>query len=274
MVLHAVLVAIIIAGAREFPILPGAAPVFIVPLPEGGERAVELPAYREPAAGFRLPLPGLPLEGAAGRDAAVRLRELSDAVARRLTDSFPFVPGIHGRGRPGRIAPALGDGRLWVRPLPAEPRELAQRLRRSTAELADSIIEVTVQAYLDSIAHEPGADGTELPRWVTEVEGKKYGIDGSSIYIAGLRIPAALLALLPLPAAGNPDQNADWARMMDIRRDIYYSAARAGNVAEFKRYVREIRERKEAERRFKENQRQRPDSQPPAPPSPKDAPLP
>lgn len=260
-------------GARDFPALPGAQPVFIVPLPEGGERAVELPAYREPAAGFRLPLPGVPLDRAAG-GAAVRLRELSDADVRRLTDSFPFAPGVRGRGRPGRIAPALGDGRLWVRPLPAEPRELAQRLRRTTAELADSIIEVTVQAYLDSIAHEPGAEN-ELPRWVTEVEGKKYGIDGSSIYIAGLRIPAALLALLPLPAAGNPDQNADWARMMDIRRDIYYAAARAGNVAEFKQYVKEIRERKEAERRFKENRRQRPDSQPPAPPPPpKDAPLP
>jgi hypothetical protein len=254
-------------------VLPGAQPVFIVPLPEGGERAMQLPAYREPAAGFRLPLPGLPVDRRAGQGDAVRLRELSNA-ARRMTDSVPYVPGVRGRGRPGRIAPALGDGRLWVRPLPAEPRELAQRLRRTTAELADSIIEVTVQAYLDSIAHEPGADGTELPRWVTEVEGKKYGIDGSSIYIAGLRIPAALLALLPLPAAGNPDQNADWARMMDIRRDIYHAAERAENVAEFKQYVKEIRERKEAERRFKENQRQRPDSAPPAPPLPKDAPLP
>ena len=93
MVLHAVLVAVILAGAREFPVLPGAQPVFIVPLPEGGERAMELPAYREPAAGFRLPLPGLPVDRRARPGEAVRLRELSDA-ARRI-----FLPRIWASDR-------------------------------------------------------------------------------------------------------------------------------------------------------------------------------
>ena len=268
------LVALIVTGAREFPARPGVQPILIVPLLDGGQRAAELPAYREPAAGFRLPLPGLPVDRAPGPGEVVRLRNPSDAAAaRRRPDSLPLAPPVRGRGRPGRIGPALGEGRLWVRPLPAAPRELAQRLRRTTAELADSIVEVTVQAYLDSLAGEPGAAGTPLPSWVTEVEGKKYGIDGSSIYIAGIKIPAVLLALLPLPVAGNSAQDAAWDRMMDIRRDIYDAAARADNVAEFKQYVREIRERKEAERRFQQNQRQRPSDQP-APPPPEDAPLP
>jgi hypothetical protein len=99
-----------------------------------------------------------------------------------------------------------------------------------------------------------------LPDWTTEVGGRKFGLDDKYIYVAGIRIPSVLLALLPLPDAGNYDRNQAYNRLMDIRRDIYQAAARADNTAEFKRYVKEIRERKERERRFREAQRQAPDS--------------
>ncbi|HJS47673.1 MAG TPA: hypothetical protein VJ773_06795, partial [Gemmatimonadales bacterium] len=169
-----------------------------------------------------------------------------------------------GRGA-RRLPPALASGQLWVRPLPAAPQELAQRLQRSHEEMADSAVTAIVQAYLDSVAHEPGAEGVELPSWTTELGGRKFGLDEKYIYVAGLKIPAVLLALLPFPAAGNPDQNRAYSHLMDIRRDIYQAARRADNTAEFKKYVREIRERKERERQFREAQRQPPDSTPAAP---------
>ena len=38
-----------------------------------------------------------------------------------------------------------------------------------------------------------------MPSWVTEVAGKKFGLDSKNIYVAGLKIPAVVLALLPDP---------------------------------------------------------------------------
>jgi len=115
------------------------------------------------------------------------------------------------------------------------------------------------------LARGPGAGDEALHDWTTEVGGRKFGLDDKYIYVAGIRIPSVLLALLPLPAAGNYDRNQAYNRLMDIRRDIYQAAARADNTAEFKRYVKEIRERKERERRFREAQREAPDSAAAAP---------
>ncbi len=58
-----------------------------------------------------------------------------------------------------------------------------------------------VQGYLDSIAADPSSRKAGLPSWTTNVAGTKFGLDSSNIYIAGLKIPAAVLALLPIPAA-------------------------------------------------------------------------
>jgi hypothetical protein len=123
-------------------------------------------------------------------------------------------------------------------------------------------VTATVQAFLDSIAREPGA-ATQLPDWTTNLGGKKYGIDGRNIYIAGLKIPAAVLALLPIPATGNYDQAKAAQRIEAMRADLLQAAQRAENVAEFKKAIKEIRERKEREREFERNQRTPP---PPIPP--------
>src|SRR5690606_39602140 len=52
-----------------------------------------------------------------------------------------------------RIGPGLARGKLWVRPLPLPPRELAQRLARSHSEIADSAVTAIVKAFLESEAH-------------------------------------------------------------------------------------------------------------------------
>ena len=157
----------------------------------------------------------------------------------------------------GRIGPGLAEGKLWVRPLPLPPRDLAQRLTRTKAELVDSAVTQIVQAYLDSIASDPSSRNQGLPSWTTEIAGKKFGLDSKNIYIAGLKIPAAVLALLPIPA-GNIDQNRAYNHLMDLRTDLMYAAQRAQNMEEFKTMIRELRERKEREREFEKNQRTAP----------------
>jgi hypothetical protein len=145
------------------------------------------------------------------------------------------------------------------------PRELAQRLTRTRAELLDSAVTSIVQAYLDSIASDPASRNQGLPSWTTEIAGRKFGLDSKNIYIAGLKIPAAVLALLPIPA-GNIDQNRAYNHLMDIRTDLQFAAQRAQNMEEFKTMIREMRERKQREREFERNQRTAPP--PEEPPTP------
>jgi hypothetical protein len=163
------------------------------------------------------------------------------------------------------IGPGLAQGRLWVRPLPLPPQELAQKLSRSHAQLVDSAVTAIVQSYLDSIANDPASRDEGMPSWTTQIAGKKFGIDSKHIYIAGLKIPAAVLALLPIPA-GNIDQNRAYNHLMDLRTDLMYAAQRAANMEEFKTMIREMRERKEREREFQKNQRTAPP--PEEPPTP------
>lgn len=152
----------------------------------------------------------------------------------------------------GRLGPAPASGKLWVRPLPLAPRELAARLARTQAEMADSAVTAIIQAFLDSLAMDPAAQAARPPDWTTHIAGAKFGLDSKWIYVAGLKIPTALLALLPLPP-GNEQKAFD--RSGELYRDLRQAAQRAANLEEFKKTIKEIRERTEAERQFKKNQR-------------------
>jgi hypothetical protein len=154
-----------------------------------------------------------------------------------------------------KIGPGLGNGQLWVQPLPLPPRELAKRLQRTNAELVDSVVTATIQSFLDSIALEPGADRAALPDWTRSVAGLKFGLDSKNIYIAGLKIPAAVLALLPIPGA---NQSKAFDRSDEMYADLRRAASRAATLAEFKQAIREMRERKERERALLKAQRESP----------------
>jgi hypothetical protein len=169
---------------------------------------------------------------------------------------------------PDRIGPGFGDGQLWVRPLPLPPQELAQRLRKTGAQLADSVVKATIQAFLDSIAREPGADRAELPEWSTEIAGKKFGIDKKYVTVAGFKIPAAVLALIPLHGGTNESKAFD--RTDELLTDLRYAANRSQTVDDFKKAISEMRKRKEEEHEFQKNQRSQP---PPALRSPAPAPA-
>ena len=257
---HALLLLTRVEG--RLPVLPHRPPQLIVLAPPAnGPTAVPMP--------YRVPRP----EGHAGkatsgvRPSRPTLRPRPQAVAelpepRRRpvhpdTSSVPAPPAPRTPPTIGRIGPGLADGRLWVRPLPLPPRELAQRLSKNHVELVDSAVTAIVQAYLDSIASDPSTRAQALPSWTKEIAGKKFGLDSKNIYIAGLKIPAAVLALLPIPA-GNIDQNRAYNHLMDLRADLLNAAQRADNLEEFKARIREMRLRKEQEREFERNQRTAP----------------
>jgi hypothetical protein len=85
------------------------------------------------------------------------------------------------------------------------------------------------------------------PRWTTEIDGNTWGVDGSWIYLGDFKIPTALLALLPLPQ-GNYERAQDAANLQRMREEIIDAARRAETASDFRRYVGEVRKRRDAER--------------------------
>lgn len=234
--------------------------VILTPIPSAEPREVRMPFRRRvveagrPERRREVPVaPSLPVQ--APPPAVVTAQP-----PLRLPGPAPVVADTASRPAPGvgGLRPNLGGGQLWVRPLPVPPRELARRITKSPAELADSAVTAIVQAYLDSIAAEPGASQAELPSWTTELGGKKYGTDGRNIYIAGLKIPAAVLALIPLPIAGNPTQDAAYRQVQQMRNDMLYAARRSENLDDFKRAIKEIRERRRREYELEKARREAP----------------
>lgn len=164
--------------------------------------------------------------------------------------------GAPGAGRPGyQIGPALGEGKLWVRPLPAPPREIAEALTRSHLELVDSAVSAIVQAYIDSVLNAPAAPGSAPPSWTTQIFGKTFGLDSKYIYLGGLKIPSAVLAFLPIKGGGLTMEYSQAARMASIREDLAYAAQRSATLDDFKRAVRELRAERERQRQLQQNQR-------------------
>jgi hypothetical protein len=179
--------------------------------------------------------------------------------------AVPTRPGGLGVGVGKRILrPDLGDGRVWVRPWDAIAAAIAGADDTTPVDAAthaariDSAITARIMAFLDTLPPDSMATPTPKP-WVTEISGQKWGLDGSWIYLGNIKLPTAILALLPLPQ-GNYQQAQRESELQRIRLDIMQAARRAQSASEFKKYVKETRERREAEREFKKNQRTPPDS--------------
>jgi hypothetical protein len=257
---QSVLASLAVHSLLFFVVIEGSPPRF---LPRRSIVMIPIPAP-EPARATLTPFYVPLVERGQGRALVLirPVRPLPERIEIRPVEPvLPEPPDTGGvaRSPAGRIGPGLGSGRLWVRPLPLPPKELAARLQPSRQQLLDSAVTAIVQGYLDSIAREPGADKVSLPDWTTEVAGTKFGLDSRNIYIAGLKIPAAVLALLPIPSGGNQqralDHNGEW-----IAEDLRRAAQRATTLDEFKQAVRELRERKKYEKALERAQRERPDS--------------
>lgn len=158
-----------------------------------------------------------------------------------------------------RIGPARGEGKLWIKPLPAAPREIAEALTKTHIQLVDSAVAAIVQAYVDSALNAPSAPGAALPSWTTQIFGKTFGIDSKYIYLGGLKIPSAVLALLPIKSGGTTMEYSQSLRLAAIREDLATAAQRAQTMEDFKRAVKELRAERERRHQLEENQKKKPE---------------
>lgn len=158
-----------------------------------------------------------------------------------ITGSGPLV----GTGGPTRgVRPAFKDPRLWEEPSPVLTAP------RTVRETVEDIIVGDVARISDSLAaarpkREPGD-------WTFERNGRKYGIDSKFIRLGPVSIPTAVLALLPVNVQANPVALDRERALNYMKADIDYHAQRAISEDEFRRNVRNLRERKERERAGRE----------------------
>jgi len=247
--------------------------IILVPLGTEGPRAVDMP-FREPSAGAaprRPPRSGvstLPTPETGPVPEPQPPQDTATVVAAPEPDTVAAPVG-EGRGTArGHVGPALGDGKLWARPLPLPPRDLAHAVVRTNAELVDSAVTAIVQAYIDSVlsvapANEP------LPRWSTKVGDQQLGLDAQWIYLGPIKIPTALVAGLlnaigGLPVGGSAEQS-DYTRfrtLQQMREDVQYAARRAQTMADFKKAIKDLRVERERQREFEKNQRTPPAKKP------------
>lgn len=199
--------------------------------------------------------------GGLGRTAVAAERPIATPIPEAPPTALPppVPPDTQPRARPavnGSLVPgpALGDGLLWVTPRPALPSEIADQIYGTADTLErNAVVVARLRAMVDTLNRviDEEQRGHRLPSWTVRGDSGKpqWGLDPQNIYIAGVKIPTAVLALLGnLFPAGNYDEGLRSRIMADMRDDMLRSAARAENLQQFQRYVRELRERKQAER--------------------------
>ncbi len=160
------------------------------------------------------------------------------------------------------VRPGYTDERVWRGPVGggggAGGTGIASGDR---ADKLDSIMAGMLTAARDSLdslnrAYGRGQYGRQGGDWTkTDKNGNKWGWDQQGIRLGKVMIPNALLALLPLNAAtaagmsANPSGMANAARINAGRADIMRMSERGMGEAEFKRIVKEMDKRRDAERR-------------------------
>jgi hypothetical protein len=196
-----------------------------------------------------------------------RTRQRSSTAANTsapdTTSEAPAValaPTTSPTHRVGLIGPpGVGDGRLWVSPRPALPADVADALYGEHTP-RDSVIVRRLRAMVDSlnVIIDSEQRANRLPSWIARgADGKPvWGLDQSGLYVAGIKIPTPVLALLgSLLPPGNYDEAVRQRHLADMRADLMQAAARTENLEQFRRYVHELRARKQAERDAERRQR-------------------
>lgn len=205
-----------------------------------------------------------------GGQARVRMAQIPASIAAAPvavpTEVPTGIPAPTGAGEgelpPLQLGPLPGDGRLWVAPRPALPAEVAAALYGSP-EPADSVAVARLRVMVDSLNEIIDAEQLTRrpPSWTVGEGDGKWGLDQQFIYLGGIKIPTAVLALLgDILPAGNPTEAERAEALTRMREDLLYSARRAQTFEDFRRYVRELRERTDAEREAARRARQRPDT--------------
>jgi hypothetical protein len=144
------------------------------------------------------------------------------------------------------IRPSYDDPRVWQAP----PDEIVSRPKTPQQKL-DSAVYAQFRDVSDSMeAARTLAEGQRKPGdWTVKGKGGTWGVDQKSIHLGKIAIPNALLALIPSGAIrGNPTEMDRERRLAAIRQDIMLHANREISEDDFRKSVREIRQRKDRER--------------------------
>jgi hypothetical protein len=174
-------------------------------------------------------------------------------VAPQAGDQAGSGPLVGGGGPLRGVQPSYADPRVWTGPGPIVGETKTDDQRR------DSVLAARLSRYRDSLAVATlGAEKQGPPSWVMERNGEKYGIDQKYIHLGKFSLPTAVLAALPFNTAKytNPIAQERLRKQEAIRLEINEQAQRRLNEAEFRLAVKNIRERKERERKEAEQRPQ------------------
>jgi hypothetical protein len=123
----------------------------------------------------------------------------------------------------------------------------------------DSAVAAILKTHNDSvIANRHNPNKFERGDWTVDGPGGKWGIDPPGgqqfIHLGKFKVPAALLALIPVNAApGAAARELQQNPALALHRaEIPFQAQRAITHEEFRRAVKQLRERKEREKREQE----------------------
>ena len=240
-VLHAIVIAVAVTTSWRID----REQVLITIVPPSAPRPVELPPFggtkRGPGPSGGL---GRPVPSAAVRDTLPPAPAPIGKPDTTLAAS-PVAEGPHLI-----LEPQVGDGRLWVLARPALPADVADVLY-GPHDRKDSVAVQRLRAMVDSLNQIISVEqrARRKPTWTTDVAGKTLGIDSQYIHIAGIKIPTAALALLPIRLPeGNYDEQLRARHLEDMRQDLIQAARRSETLQLFRQYVRELRARNQAER--------------------------
>lgn len=178
------------------------------------------------------------------------------AAAAASRDTASTMPAFDPNASRSGLAPQVGDGRLWVSPRPGLPMVVAEAIYGDTAGRNQAAIQ-RLKAMVDSLNQVLDQIQREnrRPSWTIGGTPDKptWGLDSQYIHIAGIKIPTPALALLGqfLPQ-GNYDEGLRARQLEYMRQDLMQAAARAQSFQQFRMYVHELRERKQAEREAEE----------------------
>jgi hypothetical protein len=192
---------------------------------------------------------------------AAPLAAASAAAAASQRDQTATMPAYDPNATRVAPAPQVGDGRLWVSPRPGLPASVAAALYGDTTGQRDAAI-ARLRAMVDSlnvILDQEQRRGRR-PSWTVggTPDNPTWGLDSAYLHVAGIKIPSIVLATLGLLKGmpqGNFDEDMRARQMNYMREDILHAADRAQSLQEFKRYVRELRDRRQAERDAEDRRR-------------------
>jgi hypothetical protein len=229
--------------------------------PEPQKEEINYVAVRPPAGALGGTTATPPAKATEPARRLVAPSRVPSAVVPPTVPTAPAAGGTPGGGEGGTGVGGGSGPTTGIVPAEADPRlatdgKFFYPRNKTAAQRADSAVKATIYAYNDSIERAAALDaGKRKPGdWTFGSDGKKWGVDGSKIYLGKFWIPSAVLAALPIRVQNNPGETIADRLSVTRRSDVMLHAESQFHDDEFKSAVKRIRERKDRERREKQQQ--------------------